>query len=94
MRMKCLLVVNSMPDILFFWADQAFTDHINKQSNKEGFIDANYNSKEIDLNAASQFLSPLITSLFYMNELDDPYSSISCDDGTVIVFKQVGTTFL
>ena len=76
-----------MPDILFLWADQPFTNHINKQSVDAGLADEGL--KEVDLNVASQFFSPLITSLFYMKELGDPYSSITCDDGTVIVFKQV-----
>ena len=95
--MKCTLIVNSLPDILFIWADQAFTSHVNKLFLESGYVDDQHDDTEINTNAASQYFSPMITSLSYMKEQSNPYSSIACADGLLVVFKEVsamtGTSF-
>jgi len=86
--MKCLLIINSLPDILFIHADKGFIKHVNKLSSDAGFIDKDHNEEEMDMSALSQLLSPMITSLTYMNDLGNPFSSILCEDGTLFVFRQ------
>ncbi|XP_078359070.1 BLOC-3 complex member HPS1-like [Oculina patagonica] len=86
--MKCTLIISSLPDIIFIHADKAFIKHINKVSRKAGFIGEDHNEDEMDMTALSQIFSPMITSLTYMNDLGNPYSSILCEDGTLFVFSQ------
>lgn len=86
--MKCTLIISSLPDILFVHADKAFIKHVNKLSRKAGFISEDHNEDEMDMTALSQIFSPMITSLTYMNDLGNPYSSILCEDGTLFVFRQ------
>lgn len=87
--MKALLIISSLPDIIFIHADKGFVKHINKLSREAGFIGEDHNEHEMDTTALSQIFSPMITSLTYMNELGNPYSSIFCEDGTLFVFRQV-----
>ena len=87
--MKCVLIISSLPDILFIHADKGFIKHINKISREAGFIGEDHNDDEMDLTAVSHIFSPMITSLTYMNDLGNPYSSILCEDGTLFVFRQV-----
>lgn len=87
--MKCILIISSLPDIIFIHADKAFIKHINKISLKAGFIGEDHNEDQMDMTALSQIFSPMITSLTYMNDLGNPYSSILCEDGTLFVFSQV-----
>ena len=87
--MKALLIISSLPDIIFIHADKGFVKHINKLSREAGFIGEDHNEDEMDTTALSQIFSPMITSLTYMNELGNPYSSILCEDGTLFVFRQV-----
>lgn len=86
--MKCVLIISSLPDILFVHADKAFIKHVNKLSRNAGFISDYHNEDEMDMTALSQIFSPMITSLTYMNDLGNPYSSILCEDGTLFVFNQ------
>ena len=88
--MKALLIISSLPDIIFIHADKGFIKHINKLSRKAGFIGEDHNEDEMDMTALSQIFSPMITSLTYMSDLGNPYSSILCEDGTLFVFRQVG----
>lgn len=86
--MKCTLIISSLPDIIFIHADKAFIKHINNISLKAGFIGEDHNEDQMDMTALSQIFSPMITSLTYMNDLGNPYSSILCEDGTLFVFSQ------
>lgn len=88
--MKALLIISSLPDIIFIHADKGFIKHINKLSRKAGFIGEDHNEDEMDMTALSQIFSPMITSLTYMSDLGNPYSSILCEDGTLFVFRQFG----
>ena len=87
--MKCILIISSLPDIIFIHADKAFIKHINNISLKAGFIGEDHNEDQMDMTALSQIFSPMITSLTFMNDLGNPYSSILCEDGTLFVFSQV-----
>ncbi|XP_070539470.1 BLOC-3 complex member HPS1-like [Ptychodera flava] len=91
--MKCLLVVMnlSMPDIVYLAADREFTQHINDIAVEKGLIQEDDVTDEVDLNAATQFFSPIVASQGMLaNELDNPYSSISCGNGFIFVFKEYG----
>lgn len=92
--MKALLIISSLPDIIFIHADKGFVKHINKLSREAGFIGEDHNEDEMDTTALSQIFSPMITSLTYMNELGNPYSSILCEDGTLFVFRQVSVRII
>ena len=87
--MKCVLIISSIPDIIFIHADKPFIKHINKVSLQAGFIGEDHDEDEMDMTALCQIFSPMITSLTYMNDLGNPYSSILCEDGTLFVFSQV-----
>ena len=87
--MKGILIISSLPDIIFIHADKGFIKHVNKLSHDAGFIDKDHNDAEMDMSALSQLFSPMITSLTYMSDLGNPYSSILCEDGTLFVFQQV-----
>ena len=87
--MKCVLIISSLPDILFVHADKAFIKHVNKLSRNAGFISDYHNEDEMDMTALSQIFSPMILSLTYMNDVGNPFSSILCEDGTLFVFNQV-----
>lgn len=78
-----------MPDILFVWEDNEFAEHINNVLMEAGFINPNQDVSKLDHGAMAQYFSPMIASLTYMNEHGNPYSSITCKDGTIFVFKQV-----
>lgn len=91
--MKCTLIISSLPDIIFIHADKGFIKHINKLSLEAGFIGEDHNDDEMDMTALSQIFSPMITSLTYMSDLGNPYSSILCEDGTLFVFRQVCICF-
>lgn len=92
--MKALLIISSLPDIIFIHADKGFVKHINKLSREAGFIGEDHNEDKMDTTALSQIFSPMITSLTYMNELGNPYSSILCEDGTLFVFRQVSVRII
>ena len=87
--MKAVFIISSLPDILFVWEDNDFAEHINKVLFKAGFIDSSQDMLKLDHGAMSQYFSPMIASLTYMNDVGNPYSSIICKDGTLFVFKQV-----
>lgn len=86
--MKCVLIISSLPDIIFIHADKGFIKHINNLSREAGFIGDDHNDDEMDMTALSQIFSPMITSLTFMSDLGNPYSSILCEDGTLFVFRQ------
>ncbi|XP_035674370.1 Hermansky-Pudlak syndrome 1 protein homolog isoform X1 [Branchiostoma floridae] len=89
--MKGLVVINPLPDIVFFWGDVEFTTHINRLGAREGIAEQNGISDEVDQNALVQFFSPLLAShRFLKAELDNPYSSISCENGFLFVLRQFG----
>ncbi|KAI8499465.1 hybrid polyketide synthetase [Branchiostoma belcheri] len=89
--MKGLVVINPLPDIVFYWGDAEFTSHINRLGAREGIAEQNGLSDEVDQNALVQFFSPLLAShRFLKAELDNPYSSISCENGFLFVLRQFG----
>lgn len=81
--------MSSMPDIVFLWADEAFTEHLNIISLAAGFITEDHDKATVDMNAALQFFSPLVTSQRFMNEENNPYCSITCGNGMIVVIDQV-----
>lgn len=87
--MKAVFIISSRPDILFVWEDNDFARHINKVLYEAGFIDCQLDMTKLDHGAMAQYFSPMIASLTYMNDIGNPYSSITCKDGTMFVFQQV-----
>lgn len=87
--MKAILIISSLPDILFVWEDKEFARHINQVLFQAGFIDDGRDMSTLDHGAMAQYFSPMIASLTYMNDVGNPYSSITCKDGTIFIFEQV-----
>lgn len=87
--MKAVFIISSLPDILFVWEDNGFAQHINQVLYEAGFIDIQQDMSQLDHSAMAQYFSPMIASLTYMNDVGNPYSSITCKDGTIFVFQQV-----
>nr|XP_006817745.1 PREDICTED: Hermansky-Pudlak syndrome 1 protein-like [Saccoglossus kowalevskii] len=81
-----------MPDIVYLTADKQFTRHINTIAVERGLVqEEDISDDEVDLNAVTQFVSPIVASQGMLsNELNNPYSSISCEDGFIFVLKELG----
>jgi len=91
--MKAVFIISSLPDILFVWEDKGFAEHINQVLYEAGFIDVQQDMSQLDHSAMAQYFSPMIASLTYMNDVGNPYSSITCKDGTIFVFQQVSIDY-
>ncbi|XP_077992016.1 BLOC-3 complex member HPS1-like [Glandiceps talaboti] len=91
--MKCVVVIMnlSMPDIVYIAADKQFTAHINNVAVENGLLQPEDITDEVDINAATQFFSPFVASQGMLtNELDNPYSAITCENGFMFVFREFG----
>ncbi|XP_033125489.1 Hermansky-Pudlak syndrome 1 protein homolog [Anneissia japonica] len=90
--MKCLIVLmnSGIPDIVFMSADAEFIRHVNKVAVDKGLVQKNEVSWEkLDLNIATQFFSPIVASHGLLScELDNGYSSITCENGSIFVFRE------
>lgn len=90
--MKSVVVTNSLPDIVYFWADDEFTAHLNKVFLRDEVISEDFDSSNIDLNVALQYFSPLVLSqrcMYRMNRQNCEYKSITLGNGMIIVIDQV-----
>ena len=87
--MKSVVVTSSLPDIVYFWADDEFTSHLRKVFLKDEVISKDDDNTTVDLNAALQYFSPLILSQRCMNREKCGYKSITLGNGTIIVIDQV-----
>ena len=81
-----------MPDIVYFWADEKFTEHLNGVFLKEAVIKEDDDMRTVDLNMVLQYFSPLLVSQSSMQRLGCAYKSITLGNGMVIVLDQVVTT--
>jgi hypothetical protein len=87
--MKSVVVTSSLPDIVYFWADDEFTAHLHKIFLKDEVISENDDHTTVDLNAALQYFSPLILSQRCMDREKCGYKSITLGNGIIIVIDQV-----
>lgn len=87
--MKSLVVTSSLPDIVYFWADEEFTMHLNQVFLKDEVISQEEDLMTVDLNIALQYFSPLILSQRCMSRENDGYKSITLSNGIIIVIDQV-----
>ena len=92
--MKLLAVFNSLPDILYLWFDEGYLKHLKKTLSRDEFMKTlDLDSEDVRLDVIGQFFSPLIASQKYMIDTGDPYSSISGEDGSIIVIRQFDNLF-
>ena len=87
--MKSVVVTSSLPDIVYFWADDEFTAHLNEIFLKDKVISEDDDHTTVNLNAALQYFSPLILSHRVMNRQNFGYKSITLGNGIIIVIDQV-----
>ena len=87
--MKSLIVTSSLPDIVYFWADDEFISHLNQVFVKDQVISESHDQTTVDLNVALQYFSPLILSQRCMNRENCGYRSITLGNGMIIVIDQV-----
>ncbi len=86
--MKFIGVFNSLPDILFVWYDEAFMQHLKKKLHSNGLPeDFSLEEEGTRLNFISQFFSPLIASQKYMTNIGDPFSSVVCENGSMVAIQ-------
>ncbi|XP_065203084.1 uncharacterized protein HPS1 [Planococcus citri] len=99
--MKCLLIFDSLNDIIFMKHNDIFCKYIQKLAVLQGLIpeeskDAHRTDFKLEADIVMQLFSPLITSQRVMlNHFSNPYSSIACYDGLNIIFDEfVGYLFV
>lgn len=92
--MKLLAVFNSLPDIRFLWHDAGYLDHLKKILSRDEFWSTfDLDNEDTRLDVVGQFFSPLIASQKYMLDIGNPYSSITCEDGSIVVIRQFEDLF-
>ena len=87
--MKSVVVTSSLPDIVYFWADEEFRSHLNRVFLRDEVISQDDDPTNVDLNAALQYFSPLILSQRCMKRENCGYQSITLGNGIIIVIDQV-----
>lgn len=92
--MKLLAIFNSLPDIVFLWYDEGYMKHLKKSLSRDDFWKTfDVDSEDILLDVVGQLFSPLIASQKYMLDIGNPYSSITCTDGSIVVIRQFDEHF-
>ena len=92
--MKLFAVFNSLPDIMFLWYDKGYLRHLKSSLSRDEFWKTfDLDDESIRLNVIGQLFSPLIASQKYMLDIGKPYSSLTCEDGSVIVVHQYDDLF-
>ncbi|XP_050420631.1 uncharacterized protein LOC126833377 [Adelges cooleyi] len=91
--MRCLIVFDSLNDIVFMKCDTKFCLHIRKLAILQNLIKPTENEEEenpgIDPDIILQIFSPMVTSQRVMNcHFSNRYSSMQCLNGTNIVFDE------
>ncbi|XP_013391280.1 uncharacterized protein LOC106159526 [Lingula anatina] len=88
--MKGILVFSELNDILFVNTDHDFKLHLRRKALEAQLIQAeDFQKDELDSNVIVQLFSPLVNSQRFMIEtVQNPYTSIECENGFLFVFKQ------
>ena len=92
--MKLLVVFNSLPEIMFLWYDEGYLKHLKSTLSRDEFWKTfDVDKEEIRLDVIGQLFSPLIASQKYMLDVGNPYSSITSEDGSILVIRQFDDLF-
>ena len=92
--MKLLIVFNSLPEIMFLWYDEDYLKHLKKSLSRDEFWGTfDVDKEDVRLDVIGQRFSPLIASQKYMLDIGNPYSSITCEDGSILVIRQFDDLF-
>eukprot|EP00794_Sanderia_malayensis_P000623 gene623-1287_t len=92
--MKFLGAFNTLPDILFTWHDRSFITHLESTLTGNGYPEGfTLEDEDTKLNVISQFFSPLIASQKYMTNIGDPFSTITCENGSTVAVQNYDNLF-
>jgi hypothetical protein len=83
--MRCFIVFNLSSKVVFFNADDDFKQSINK---KQGQADVEKDAQGVNMNSVAQLFLPLFASQACLSSADNPFKSLSCEDGVIYVFHQ------
>ncbi|XP_076037717.1 Hermansky-Pudlak syndrome 1 protein [Oratosquilla oratoria] len=89
--MLAILVFDQLNDVVYLRCDEKFVRHVHSMAVAQGLLaeaEADQMS-QLDPNIVVQLFSPLVTSQRIMAaQFNNPYTSVSCMDGTTVVFKE------
>ncbi|CAL4180645.1 unnamed protein product, partial [Meganyctiphanes norvegica] len=89
--MLAVLIFDQLNDIVYLRADQKFVRHVHKLAVTQGLAaedETHSQVDDLDQNIVVQLFSPLVTSQRIMaTQFNNPYTSLTCEDGTTIVFQ-------
>ncbi|KAK3865840.1 hypothetical protein Pcinc_028584 [Petrolisthes cinctipes] len=91
--MLAVLIFDQLNDVVYLRCDHKFVRHVRLMAASQGLLDqAEVDLDEVvqlDPNIVVQLFSPLVTSQRIMaTQFNNPYTSVSCQDGTTIVFQE------
>ena len=79
---------------MFLWHDEGYLKHLKSTLSRDEFWRTfDVDKEEIKLDVIGQLFSPLIASQKYMLDIGNPYSSITCEDGSIMVIRQFEDLF-
>ncbi|XP_050735263.1 BLOC-3 complex member HPS1-like isoform X2 [Eriocheir sinensis] len=91
--MLAVLIFDQLNDVVYLRCDHKFVRHVRAMAHAQrllgdGQVDLDLVT-QLDPNIVVQLFSPLVTSQRIMaTQFNNPYTSISCQDGTNVVFKE------
>lgn len=92
-KMLAVLIFDQLNDVVYLRCDHKFVRHVRSMAAAqrllgEGEVDLD-EVTQLDPNIVVQLFSPLVTSQRIMaTQFNNPYTSVSCQDGTNVVFKE------
>ncbi|XP_042205660.1 uncharacterized protein LOC121854914 [Homarus americanus] len=91
--MLAVLIFDQLNDVVYLRCDHKFVGHVRSMAASQGLLSEAVvdpdQVAQLDPNIVVQLFSPLVTSQRIMTtQFNNPYTSVSCQDGTTVVFKE------
>ncbi|XP_064083224.1 BLOC-3 complex member HPS1-like [Macrobrachium nipponense] len=91
--MLAVIIFDQLNDVVYLRCDHKFVRHVRTMAVGQGLLqDVEVDPDEVaqlDPNIVVQLFSPLVTSQRIMaTQFNNPYTSVSCQDGTTVVFQE------
>ncbi|KAK7069731.1 hybrid polyketide synthetase [Halocaridina rubra] len=91
--MLAIIIFDQLNDVVYLRCDHKFVKHVRTMAAGQGLLqDDDVDLDEVaqlDPNIVVQLFSPLVTSQRIMStQFNNPYTSVSCQDGTTVVFQE------
>ncbi|XP_066981902.1 BLOC-3 complex member HPS1 [Macrobrachium rosenbergii] len=91
--MLAVIIFDQLNDVVYLRCDHKFVRHVRTMAVGQGLLqDVEVDPEEVaqlDPNIVVQLFSPLVTSQRIMaTQFNNPYTSVSCQDGTTVVFQE------